>query len=238
MDPPRTLVILATYNEIENLPGLVDEILRVLPDADVLVIDDNSPDGTGRWCDEQAQREPRLKCLHRAGKLGLGTAAILGLRQAMDDGYEIVITMDADWSHDPKYLTALRNATESADVAIGSRYCAGGGIEGWPLRRRLMSRYINVLTRRMLHLPVRDASGAFRAYRATALRRINLPDIRATGYAYLEEILWALNRSGATFVEVPIVFRDRRAGTSKINLREATAKISTLARLSRTKPQT
>src|SRR5215203_827374 len=102
----RTLVVLSTYNEIENLPTLAEVILRVLPTADILVVDDNSPDGTGRWCDEQAEREPRLKCLHRAGKLGLGTAARLGLRHALDDGYDIIITMDADWSHDPKYLNA------------------------------------------------------------------------------------------------------------------------------------
>jgi dolichol-phosphate mannosyltransferase len=229
------LVILATYNEIENLPNLVEEILRVLPIADVLVIDDNSPDGTGRWCDERAQLEPRLKCMHRSGKLGLGTATLVGLQHAIDHGYDIAITMDADWSHDPKFINALLAATEHADVAIGSRYCAGGGIEGWPLRRRLMSRYINALTRRLLRIPVRDASGAFRAYRVAALKRINLPDIRATGYAYLEEILWQLNRSGATFIEVPIVFRDRRAGTSKFNLQEAIAKISTLTRLPRTK---
>jgi dolichol-phosphate mannosyltransferase len=228
---PSTLVILATYNEIENLPNLVEEIFRVLPTADVLVIDDNSPDGTGRWCDERAQLEPRLKCLHRSGKLGLGTATLAGLQHSIDGGYEIAITMDADWSHDPKFIHALVAATEQADVAIGSRYCPGGEIEGWPLRRRLMSRYINALTRRLLRIPVRDASGAFRAYRVDALKRVNLADIRATGYAYLEEMLWQLNRTGATFVEVPIVFRDRRAGASKINLQEALAKLSTLARL-------
>src|SRR3982751_5255422 len=119
------LVILATYNEIENLPNLVEEILRVLPNADVLVIDDNSPDGTGRWCDERAQVEPRLKCLHRSGKLGLGTATLVGLQHATDGGYEIAITMDADWSHDPKFISSLVAATEQADVSIGSRYCAG-----------------------------------------------------------------------------------------------------------------
>ena len=232
---PRTLVILATYNEIENLPTLAEEILRVLPTADLLVIDDNSPDGTGRWCDEQAQHEPRLKCLHRAGKLGLGTATLLGLQHAIDQGYEVAITMDADWSHDPRFLNDLLSATEKADVAIGSRYCPGGGIEGWPLHRRLMSRSINALSRRMLRLPVQDASGAFRAYRIAILKQINLSSIQATGYAYLEEMLWLLNRAGASFAEVPIVFRDRRAGSSKISLHEATAKISTLARLARTR---
>jgi dolichol-phosphate mannosyltransferase len=231
MVQPRTLVILATYNEINNLPGLVDAIEQVLPHADVLVIDDNSPDGTGRWCDDRTAADSRLKCVHRAGKLGLGTATIVGLRHAIENDYELAVTMDADWSHDPQFLPAIVAATERADVAIGSRYCAGGAIEGWPLHRRLMSSCMNGLTRRMLRLPVRDASGAFRAYRVAALKRINLEDVRATGYAYLEEMLWDLDQAGATFVEIPITFRDRRAGSSKVSLGEAKAKVSTLWRL-------
>jgi dolichol-phosphate mannosyltransferase len=128
-------------------------------------------------------------------------------------------------------LPELVRTTDNADVAIGSRYCSGGAIEGWPLSRRLMSRSMNRLTRLMLHLPVRDSSGAFRAYRASALRQIDLAKIEATGYAYLEEMLWHLHRAGASFAEVPITFRERRAGQSKISLSEATAKLTTLARL-------
>ncbi len=233
MNTPRTLVALATYNEIENLPGLVDEILRVLPAADLLVVDDNSPDGTGRWCDERAAAEPRVRCLHRTGKLGLGSATILALRDAIERGYEIVVTMDADWSHDPKYLPELVAATEHADVAIGSRYIDGGAIEGWPWHRRKMSRVINRLSRAILQLPIRDTSGAFRAYRVAKLRQLKFDALRATGYAYLEEILWHLAQADATFAEVPITFRERRAGRSKISLREAAGKISTLLRLAR-----
>src|SRR6478672_1227801 len=133
MTSPRVLVALATYNEIGNLPALVDEIERVLPNAQLLVVDDNSPDGTGRWCDERAQRDARLKCVHRPGKRGLGSATIAAMRHAIDGSYDVFISMDADWSHDPQYLPALLRATEEADVALGSRYCPGGAIEGWPL---------------------------------------------------------------------------------------------------------
>ena len=228
---PRTLVALATYNEIENLPGLVDDILRVLPDADLLVIDDNSPDGTGRWCDERAATEPRLQCLHRPGKQGLGSATLAGMRWALDRSYDLFVTMDADWSHDPRFLPELVRATQQADVAVGSRYCVGGSIEGWPFHRRLLSRAVNRLSRVALRLPIKDASGAFRAYRVDALRKIDLANVKAAGYSYLEEIVWHLHRAGATFTEVPIVFHERRSGKSKINVGEAAAKLSTILRL-------
>jgi dolichol-phosphate mannosyltransferase len=231
MAAPRILVALATYNEIGNLPSLVNEILRVLPSADVLVIDDNSPDGTGRWCDERAAADSRVHVLHRPGKLGLGSATIDEIRWGLERSYDVFVTMDADWSHDPAHLAELVDATSTADVAIGSRYCVGGSIDGWPLSRRLISRMMNGLTRIALGLPVDDASGAFRAYRATALRRLDMASIHAVGYSYLEEMLWRLHQTGASFVEIPITFRQRRAGVSKVNLREAIGKIGTLARL-------
>jgi dolichol-phosphate mannosyltransferase len=232
MSTASTLVALATYNEIENLPGLVDEILRVLPDADVLVIDDNSPDGTGKWCDNQAAVEPRLHCVHRAGKMGLGTATIEAVRYATERRYETLVTLDADWSHDPRHLLDLLAALDRADVAIGSRYCPGGHIEGWPVSRRLMSKGVNGLTHLLLRLPIRDASGNFRAYRVAKLREIHLDRVRATGYSIQEELAWNLHRAGATFTEVPITFRDRRAGASKVGFREAWGKLSTIVRLS------
>jgi dolichol-phosphate mannosyltransferase len=231
MAKPRVLVALATYNEIGNLPSLVDEVQRVLPEADVLVVDDNSPDGTGTWCDERAKTDSRLKCLHRPGKLGLGSATLDAIRFTLDEQYDVLVTMDADWSHDPQYLTALVAATKSADVALGSRYCERGAIEGWPVARRIVSRGMNWLSRLTLRLPVRDSSGAFRAYRLAALKKIDLERIRSNGYSYLEEILWHLNRSGAELVEVPITFRERRAGRSKVSAREAVDKVSTLLRL-------
>jgi dolichol-phosphate mannosyltransferase len=231
MSHTRTLVALATYNEIENLPSLVDEIFRVLPDANVLVVDDNSPDGTGDWCDERAKTEPKLRCLHRPCKLGLGSATLLAARYSIENDYEVFITLDADWSHDPRYLPDLTRTTKNADVAIGSRYCPGGAIEGWPWYRRVLSRLVNGLSRRLLRLPVRDTSGAFRAYCVAKLCEISIDDMQSSGYSYLEEILWHLHRVGATFVEVPITFHQRRAGSSKINFREAAAKLATLLRL-------
>jgi dolichol-phosphate mannosyltransferase len=228
---PRVLVALATYNEIETLPRLVSEIIAVLPQADVLVVDDNSPDGTGRWCDEFAAREPRLHCIHRPAKLGLGTATLAAIRRAIADAYDVLVTMDADGSHEPRHLPELLAAAPRADVVIGSRYCPGGQIEGWPLARRMASRSINAVSRRLLCLPVRDSSGAFRAYRVPALARLNLEKIEAPGYAYLEELVWHLSRAGASFAEVPITFRQRRAGISKITLAEAAGKVRTIGTL-------
>jgi dolichol-phosphate mannosyltransferase len=232
MTTARTLVALATYNEIENLPSLVAEIHRQLPDADLLVVDDNSPDGTGGWCDQQSQSDSWLKCIHRSGKLGLGTATLKAARFAIDGSYDVFVTLDADWSHDPRHLTELLAALHTSDVSIGSRYCSGGEIEGWPMSRRVMSRWVNGLTHLLLRLPVRDASGAFRAYRVAKLREVPLGEIRASGYSYLEELLWMLHRQGATFAEVPITFRERRAGRSKVSLGEAWGKLRTLVRLS------
>jgi dolichol-phosphate mannosyltransferase len=231
MANPRVLVALATYNEIENLPTLVDEIRRVLPEADILVIDDNSPDGTGQWCNERAAIDSHVRCLHRASKQGLGSATIAGMQWALDQSYDIFVTMDADWSHDPRHLPELVDATRSVDVAIGSRYCRGGAIDGWPLPRRIMSRVMNGLSRVVLRFPINDASGAFRAYRVAALRALDVSRIQAVGYSYLEEIVWLLQRRGATFAEVPITFHQRRAGASKISLQEALGKIATLVRL-------
>src|SRR6187551_1181641 len=142
----RALVAVATYNEIENLPGLVEAIHKVLPAADILVVDDNSPDGTGKWCDERARSDSRFAVLHRAGKLGLGSATIAAMQFALDHQYDVLVTMDADWSHDPEYLPRLVRAVDDADVAVGSRYCEGGAIEGWPLGRRVLSRGVNWLS--------------------------------------------------------------------------------------------
>lgn len=222
-----TLVTLATYNELENLPRLVAEILEVLPGAHVLVIDDNSPDGTGRWCDEAAAREPRLRCLHRAGKQGLGTATIAGMRYALEHGYQFVLNMDADFSHQPQYIPAVlagmqaSPGREPVDVMIGSRYVPGGGVDGWPLRRKLMSRAVNFYARWMLGLKSRDCSGAFRCYRTATLARLDFGAIESRGYSFQEEVLWHLEQLGARFGETPIVFVDRRYGLSKINGREA-----------------
>ncbi len=227
-DADRTLVTVATYNEIENLPRLVDEILLALPRVHLLVIDDNSPDGTGDWCDRKAAEDPRVHCMHRPGKLGLGTATIAGMQYAIRLGCKYVLNMDADFSHQPRYLGELLAGMEpegapAVDVMIGSRYVPGGGVEGWPLRRRLMSRAVNCYARWLLGLKAKDCSGAFRCYRTELLARLDFDAVRSRGYSFQEEILWHLKRLGARFAETPIVFIDRQRGTSKINSKEALA---------------
>ena len=227
----QTLIALATYNELDNLPSLVEAIHAQLPLANLLVVDDNSPDGTGKWCRQFAAEHAWFHCLERAGKQGLGTAAHLSIRTAIDRQYRWLVTMDADWSHDPKYLRKLVRAAEESDVVIGSRYTTDGKIEGWPWHRRMVSRLLNRMSCICLRLPVRDASGAFRVYRVAKLAEIPLVELKASGYSYLEELLWHLRRIEATFAELPILFRDRRAGHSKASLREAWGKLTTIVRL-------
>ncbi len=236
MTTPQTLIAVAAYNEIESLPRLVDEILRVAPRADLLVIDDNSPDGTGQWCDQRAALEPRVRCLHRAGKLGLGTAVLAGMKYAIEHGYELLVNLDADLSHDPAAIPALLAAMAPddgppVDVAIGSRYIPGGGIKGWPLRRHVMSRFVNRYSRLLLRLPVHDCSGSFRCYRVARLAELDLDAVQSRGYSFFEEILWRLARRDCRFVEVPITFTERQHGRSKINLREALSALGTITKL-------
>ncbi|NOX56561.1 MAG: polyprenol monophosphomannose synthase [Planctomycetes bacterium] len=231
MTAPRVLVTLCTYNERENLQPLVEEIHRFLPTADVLVIDDNSPDGTGQLADELAERDQRVHVLHREGKLGLGSATLAGFRYAIQHGYDWLINMDADFSHHPRYLPSLMEKTDEADVVIGSRYVPGGGVEGWGWKRHFMSRGINWYARWLLGLPTRDNSGAYRCYRVAKLRELDLERIRSRGYSFQEEILYRCRCVGCRFVEVPIVFEDRRFGSSKINWRESVVALWILFRL-------
>lgn len=236
---PRTLISVATYNEIENLPGLVEAIWQFAPQADILVIDDNSPDGTGRWCDDRAGAESRLHCVHRSGKLGLGTAIIAAMQYAVEHGYDHVLNMDADFSHHPRYIPAMlaameagaRGQNDSADVAIGSRYCPGGGTKDWPFQRRFMSWAVNTYARWLLGLKPRDTSGGYRCYRVSILKQLDLAAIKSRGYSFQEEILWRLKRLGARFAEVPIVFADRERGQSKINKQEAISALWIIFRL-------
>jgi dolichol-phosphate mannosyltransferase len=227
----RTLVTVATYNEIENLPELTAAIWLFAPQADILVIDDNSPDGTGRWCDQHAADEPRLFCVHRPGKLGLGTATIAAMQYAIEHDYDYVLNMDADFSHHPRYIPAILAAMDGADVSIGSRYCPGGGVKDWPLKRRLMSWAVNTYARLFLGLAPRDTSGAFRCYRVSLLKKLDFAAIRSRGYSFQEEILWRLKRVRARLVETPIVFADRERGQSKINRQEALSALWIIFRL-------
>ncbi len=221
----RTLITIATYNEMDNLPRLVDEIFSHASDVHVLVVDDNSPDGTGAWVDERSSTDTRVRAIHRSGKLGLGSATIAGMQYAIEQNYQIVINMDADFSHHPRYLPALIDALQSnqghTDVAIGSRYIRGGGVEGWPLKRWLMSKAINLYARTLLGLHPRDCSGGYRAYRVSRLRQIDFGLVESQGYSFQEEMLWRLKQAGCRFTEVPIIFADRVVGESKINKGEA-----------------
>lgn len=228
---PRTLVSVATYNELENLPLLVDEIFAVAPHVDILVIDDNSPDGTGAWADERASSDARVHVVHRAGKLGLGTATIAAMKYAIDHGYDYLLNLDADFSHHPRYIPALLAGMDHADVMIGSRYCPGGGVKDWPFKRQLMSQLVNLYARTSLGLKPKDCSGAFRCFRVETLKKLDFDRIRSRGYSFQEEILWHLKRAGARFGETPIVFADRERGQSKINSREAWAALWIIFRL-------
>jgi dolichol-phosphate mannosyltransferase len=215
------MVSLATYNERDNLEALVREIQAVLPAAHVLVIDDNSPDGTGQLADQLSANDARIHVLHRPGKLGLGTATLAAMRYAMANNYDYHINMDADFSHNPRYLPALVAGMDQADVVIGSRYVPGGGVRNWPRSRQLMSAGVNILVRVLLRVPARDTSGAFRCYRVSKLRETDLDSIISRGYSFQEEALYRCHRAGCRLFETPIIFEDRRAGSSKVNMKEA-----------------
>jgi dolichol-phosphate mannosyltransferase len=227
----RLLVVVATYNEKQNLPSLVDRILQVVPQATLLVIDDNSPDGTGDWVRSRAEHDSRVRLHGRPGKQGLGSAILLAMRTAVDEGYEALLNLDADWSHDPEAIPALLEGLSQYDVMIGSRYVPGGGTEGWPWYRRWMSRAVNWYSRWALRLTTRDCSGGFRCFRCSVLGRLDFSRIRSPGYSFHEEMLWHLKRCGATMGETPIRFVDRRVGQSKINAREAITALWVITRL-------
>lgn len=225
------LVSLCTYNEAENLPLLVPRILDAVPQVCVLVIDDNSPDGTGNIADQLAAGDSRVKVLHRTGKLGLGTATLAAFTYAAEHGYELVLNLDADFSHPPESIPDLLKLAPEADVVIGSRYVPEGKIEGWGIKRHFMSRGVNLYSRWLLWLPTRDCSGAFRCYRVSLLKQLDWSKIRGKGYAFQEEILYRCRRVGARFRETPIHFVDRRYGSSKINMREAAIALWVILRL-------
>jgi dolichol-phosphate mannosyltransferase len=224
-------VALATFNERDNLTPLVREIRVVLPTAHVLVTDDNSPDGTGRVADELAGADTHVHVQHRKGKLGLGSAILAGMRYAIEQEYDYVISMDADFSHHPRHLAALVAGMGRHDVMLGSRYIPGGGTLNWPLSRRLISASVNLLTRLLMRLPARDTSGGFRCYGVAKLREMRLDDLLSTGYSFQEEMLYRCRRAGCRIGETPIIFEDRRVGASKADLREAARSLAIILRV-------
>ena len=218
---PRTLVALATYNERENLHPLVEAILALdVPDLDILVIDDNSPDGTGEVADRLAAEHPEVDVVHRRGKLGLGSAQVGAMQMADFRGYDFVLTMDADFSHNPKYIPEMIAAMEEYDLVIGSRYVEGGGTRDWGRLRRLMSWGANTFARLVLGLKPRDCSSGFKCYRVGALVRIDLTRVVSRGYAFQEEMVYRFKLLRAAIGEVPILFENRQRGTTKMSIRE------------------
>jgi dolichol-phosphate mannosyltransferase len=230
-DSARILVSLATYNERDNLAPLLAEIHKVVPSADLLVIDDNSPDGTGQLADELAVGNPHLRVLHRPGKLGLGTAILAGMRYALDHDYDFFLNMDADFSHHPRYLPAILAGMDRHDVMIGSRYVPGGGSENWPLSRRVMSRGINTVVSLLMRIAARDCSGAYRCYRVAKLREAQLERVLSRGYSFQQEVLYRCRKAGCEIGETPIIFENRRAGKSKVNIPEAVRSIAMIFRI-------
>ncbi|MDQ1403801.1 MAG: dolichol-phosphate mannosyltransferase [Actinomycetota bacterium] len=216
----RTLVVLPTYNEATNIAVVLDRLRAAVPAADVLVVDDGSPDGTADMADALGVELGQIDVLRRPGKAGLGSAYRAGFRWGMERGYEVMVEMDADLSHDPGALPSLLAAVDGgADLGLGSRYVPGGAIPAWPLHRRLLSRWGNRYAGAVLGLDVRDATGGFRAYRATALEAIDLSRVRAEGYGFQIEMTHRLARADGKIVEVPIQFVDRVRGTSKMSSR-------------------
>jgi len=215
----RALVVIPTYNEAMNLPLIVPQILAQDPRIEVLVVDDNSPDGTGRMADEMAAAESRMHVLHRPGKAGLGKAYLAGFRWALERDYEFVFEMDADFSHDPRFLTDFLAAAQNADLVIGSRYRTGVNAINWPISRLLLSLGANQYARWVTGLPVVDSTGGFKCFRRRVLEAIDFDRVRSNGYSFQIEMSFRAWKKGFRLVEIPIVFTDRIEGQSKMNKR-------------------
>ena len=213
------LVIVPTYNESENISVLIDRLLDLPCGLEVLVVDDNSPDGTGEIVEERRRRDARVHLLRRPGKLGLGSAYVAGFRYALEHGAEFVFEMDADFSHDPDAIPEFLREAETHDLVLGSRYLHGVTVVHWPLSRLILSYSANLYTRLITGLPIRDATGGFKCFRRRALLAVNLDQVRSDGYAFQIEMTYKIWRLGLRIREIPITFVDRRAGVSKMNRR-------------------
>ena len=213
----RVVVIIPTYNERENLEPIVRRVRSSVPAADLLVVDDNSPDGTGAAADELAAADSHVHVLHHGAKAGLGAAYIAGFRWALQHGYDAMVEMDADGSHQPEELARLLTALADADLVIGSRWIPGGRVMNWPKSREFLSRGANIYARLMLAIPLHDATAGYRAYRATTLRKIGLEDVDSQGYCFQIDLALRAVRGGLKVVEIPITFVDRTRGASKMS---------------------
>jgi dolichol-phosphate mannosyltransferase len=225
----RVAVLIPTYDERENLPGIVGRVRASTPSVDVVVLDDNSPDGTGALADELAAADPQVHVLHRTEKAGLGLAYLAGFEWAVARGYEAVVEMDADGSHQPEQLPDLLSALARADLVIGSRWVRGGRVRNWPFRRKVLSVGANVYTKVLLGMHVNDATAGFRAYRTTALAEMGLDGVQSQGYCFQVDLTVRAVRAGLTVVEVPITFVEREVGVSKMGghiIREALTNVT------------
>jgi dolichol-phosphate mannosyltransferase len=217
---PRTLVIVPTLNERENLPSLAAAIFSQPVGAELLVVDDNSPDGTGALVDQMAREDPRVRALHRAGRMGIGSAYVMGFQHAVREGYDLVVTMDADWSHDPAHLPPLVAAAASHDLVIGSRYLNGISVINWSLARLILSTAGNTYVRAIARLPLRDCTSGYQCINRRVLEAIGLEHIRTNGYSFLVELKYRTFRRGFSMTEVPIVFTQRLHGRTKMTRKE------------------
>lgn len=213
----KIVVLIPTYNERENLSSIVSRLRASVPEADVLVLDDSSPDGTGDLADRLAGDDSQVRVLHRTSKEGLGAAYLAGFGWALDKGYDVLVEMDADGSHQPEQLRSLLAALAGADVVLGSRWVPGGSVVNWPLHRKALSRGGNLYVRLLLGIPIGDATGGFRAYRASALGTMGLQDVASLGYCFQVDLVWRALRAGLSVVEVPITFVERTIGDSKMS---------------------
>jgi dolichol-phosphate mannosyltransferase len=213
----RIVIVMPTYNERQNLESIAGRVRAALPAADLLVVDDNSPDGTGDLADKVAETDPQVQVMHRTDKAGLGKAYIAGFGWALERGYDVIVEMDADGSHQPEHLPSLVAALNGADLSIGSRWVPGGKVVNWPRTREALSRAANVYTRIMLGLGVRDATAGFRAYRTATLRTISLDQVESTGYCFQIDLTLRVADAGLRIVEVPITFVEREHGASKMS---------------------
>jgi dolichol-phosphate mannosyltransferase len=213
----RVLVIIPTYDEADNLRAITERVRRSVPSVDILVADDNSPDGTGRIADELAASDNHVFVLHRPGKQGLGAAYVAGFGWAKDKGYDVVVEMDADGSHAPEELSKLLDTLRDVDVVLGTRYVPGGSVHNWPLHRLALSRGGNLYIRMALGMPFKDATGGYRAYRMPVLDAIDVATVASQGYSFQVELAWRAYRHGFRIAEVPITFTDRVRGASKIS---------------------
>ena len=216
-DLGRIVVIIPTFNELSTLPVIVSRVRASVPEADILVADDNSPDGTGRLADELAAADDHVHVMHRLGKEGLGAAYLAGFAWALQAGYDVVVEMDADGSHQPEQLPRLLDALRTADLVLGSRWVPGGRTENWPKSRQLISRGGTAYTRLMLGVPIQDATGGYRAFRADTLRKLDLHEVASQGYCFQIDLAWRAVQRGLRVREVPITFVERTAGTSKMS---------------------